>query len=65
MRGLREPPVTAGGSNIIVGFGTELWRRLRPNDVPADSGPFETIEGAGQHRAGHPARHLGVDARHR
>ncbi len=47
VRGLREPPVTAGGSNIIVGFGTELWRRLRPNDVPADSGPFETIEGAG------------------
>ena len=46
-RGLREPPVTAGGSNIVVGFGTELWRRLRPNDVPADSGPFETIEGAG------------------
>ena len=44
---LREPPVTAGGSNIIVGFGTELWRRLRPDDVPADAGPFETIEGAG------------------
>ena len=47
VRGLSEPPVTAGGSNIVVGFGTELWRRLRPDDVPADSGPFETIEGAG------------------
>jgi porphyrinogen peroxidase len=45
--GLREPSVTAGGLNIIVGFGTALWRRLRPDDVPADSAPFETIEGAG------------------
>jgi putative iron-dependent peroxidase len=45
VRGLREPPVTVGGSNIIIGFGTELWRRLRPDDVPPDSGPFETIEG--------------------
>jgi porphyrinogen peroxidase len=44
---LREPAVTAGGSNIIVGFGTELWGRLRPDDVPADAGPFETIEGDG------------------
>jgi len=47
VRGLREPPVTAGGSNIVVGFGAELWRRLRPDDAPADAGPFETIQGAG------------------
>ena len=26
--GLREPSVTAGGSNIVVGFGPALWRRL-------------------------------------
>jgi porphyrinogen peroxidase len=44
---LREPAVTAGGSNIVVGFGAELWRRLRPDDVPVDAGPFETIEGDG------------------
>ena len=37
-RGLREPPVTAGGSNIVVGFGPDLWRRLRPDDVPAELG---------------------------
>ena len=32
---LREPSVTAGGSNIVVGFGPDLWRRLRPTDAPA------------------------------
>jgi porphyrinogen peroxidase len=28
LRGLRQPSVTAGGANIVVGFGTELWKRL-------------------------------------
>lgn len=46
--GLREPSVTAGGSNIVVGFGPALWRRLRPADAPAVLADFEAIEGAGR-----------------
>ena len=39
LAGLREPSVTAGGVNIVVGFGPSLWRRLAaasaPESVPA------------------------------
>jgi porphyrinogen peroxidase len=48
LHGLREPPVTAGGSNIVVGFGAELWRRLHPDDAPAELAPFAAIEGDGR-----------------
>jgi putative iron-dependent peroxidase len=48
LRGLREPSVTAGGSNIVVGFGPALWRRLRPADAPAELADFEAIEGDGR-----------------
>jgi putative iron-dependent peroxidase len=46
--GLREPSVTAGGSNIVVGFGPALWRRLRPGDAPPELADFEPIEGDGR-----------------
>jgi putative iron-dependent peroxidase len=46
--GLREPSVTAGGSNIVVGFGPALWRRLRPADAPAALADFEAVEGDGR-----------------
>jgi putative iron-dependent peroxidase len=46
--GLREPQVTAGGSNIVVGFGASLWRWLEPDAAPAALAPFEPIEGAGR-----------------
>jgi putative iron-dependent peroxidase len=45
---LREPAVTAGGSNLVVGFGPELWRRLAPEDAPAALHPFAAIEGDGR-----------------
>ena len=45
LRGLREPPVTVGGANIVVGFGADLARRLLPNDVPADAQPFTGVSG--------------------
>jgi putative iron-dependent peroxidase len=48
LHGLREPPVTAGGSNIVVGFGADLWRRLHPDDAPAELAPFLAIEGDGR-----------------
>jgi putative iron-dependent peroxidase len=46
-KGLREPPVTVGGSNIVIGFGPDLWRRLRPADAPADLADYQAIEGEG------------------
>ncbi len=48
LAGLREPSVTAGGSNIVVGFGPDLWRRLRPDDAPDDLRPFRAIQGSGR-----------------
>ncbi len=32
--GLRQPSVTAGGANIVVGFGAALWRGLAPASIP-------------------------------
>jgi putative iron-dependent peroxidase len=48
LHGLREPPVTAGGSNIVVGFGADLWRRLQPDHAPAELAPFAAIGGDGR-----------------
>jgi putative iron-dependent peroxidase len=48
LNGLREPSVTAGGSNIVVGFGARLWRRLKPDDAPAALADFVAIEGDGR-----------------
>ena len=48
LHGLREPTVTAGGSNIVVGFGADLWRRLQPSDAPADLASFTPIVGDGR-----------------
>ena len=48
LHGLREPSVTAGGSNIVVGFGADLWRRLQPDDAPAELASFTAIEGDGR-----------------
>ncbi len=47
---LREPHVTAGGNNIVVGFGADLWRRLSASP-PADLGSFEPIDGLDGHAA--------------
>lgn len=46
LRGLRESPVTAGGVNLVVAFGPDLWRDLAPADaVPDDLAPFAPIDG--------------------
>jgi porphyrinogen peroxidase len=45
---LREPAVTVGGANLVVGFGADLWRALSPADVPADLGPFTPVGGDGR-----------------
>lgn len=48
---LREPSVTSGGYNIVVGFGADLWRELAPGAVPADLAPFHAIDGPDGRRA--------------
>ena len=38
---LREPRTTMGGVNLVAGFRPELWRELRPEDVPAEVAGFD------------------------
>ena len=33
---LRAPAVAAGGVNLVIGFGSELWRTVAPDQAPAD-----------------------------
>ena len=51
VRRLRTPDVSAGGVNLVVGFGAELWRSVAPSTAPADLGPFQTINGRDGHIA--------------
>jgi len=48
---LREPAVTAGGTNLVLGFGADLWRRLAPDDAPPELCGFAPIVGLDGHTA--------------
>ena len=48
---LRMPAVAAGGVNIVLGFGADLWRAIDPDDAPADLAPFVPIGMLGGHHA--------------
>jgi putative iron-dependent peroxidase len=48
---LRGPQVSAGGVNLVIAFGNDLWRVLAPTDVPAGLGPFQPIGRLGGHHA--------------
>jgi porphyrinogen peroxidase len=49
---LREPTVTAGGFNLVLGFGAALWARLAgEGDRPPELRPFDPIDGLDGHRA--------------
>lgn len=48
---VHDPAVTAGGLNLVIGCGPDVWRSLAPGDAPADLRPFAPIEGIGGHRA--------------
>ncbi len=48
---LRHPTVTAGGANLVVGFGPSLWHRLRRSDHPDDLAPFSIVDGLDGHMA--------------
>jgi putative iron-dependent peroxidase len=45
---LREPLVTSGGTNMVVGFRADLWRKIAPDDAPPDAHDFAGIEGDGR-----------------
>ena len=46
LKHLREPAVSAGGVNLVVGFGSDLWRALAPGQVPAGLHSFHGVAGA-------------------
>lgn len=48
---LRAPAVSAGGINLVIGFGSELWRTVAPDQAPADLANFEPIGRPGGHHA--------------
>ena len=48
---LRSPTVSAGGVNLVLAFGADLWRALAPKDVPAGLGAFLPIGRLGGHHA--------------
>jgi len=48
---LRGPGVSAGGVNMVLAFGADLWRVLAPRDLPAGLGPFEPIGRLGGYHA--------------
>jgi putative iron-dependent peroxidase len=48
---LRGPSVAAGGVNLVLAFGSDLWRVLAPSDIPAGLGPFQPIGRLGGHHA--------------
>jgi putative iron-dependent peroxidase len=48
---LRAPAVAAGGINLVIGFGANLWRAIAPEHTPADAGPFTQIGLPGGHQA--------------
>lgn len=37
---LRQPSVSAGGANIVIGFGADLWRRIGTDACPDAMAPF-------------------------
>mgnify|MGYP007111972406 CR=1 FL=1 len=40
---LRQPSTTAGGVNIVLGFGPTAWRTLAPLHAPADVADFPVL----------------------
>lgn len=45
LQSLRQPAVTAGGANIVLAFGPDLWRTIRPDDAPPELRAFPEIGG--------------------
>ena len=48
---LRMPSVAAGGVNLVVAFGSDLWRAVAPAEVPPDLASFRPLGLVGGHHA--------------
>jgi putative iron-dependent peroxidase len=48
---LEQPPVAAGGVNLVLAFGADLWHLIAPDEVPAGLGGFREIAGIDRTRA--------------
>jgi putative iron-dependent peroxidase len=48
---LRAPAVAAGGVNLVIGFGSDLWRAVAPEHAPDGLRPFSPISPLGGHHA--------------
>ena len=48
---LRTPDVSAGGVNLVVAFGSDIWRGVAPSMAPDDLAPFQPIDGRDDRRA--------------
>jgi putative iron-dependent peroxidase len=48
---LRAPAVAAGGINLVIGFGSDLWRAVAPDDAPDGLRAFTPISRLGGHHA--------------
>jgi putative iron-dependent peroxidase len=48
---LRGPSVSAGGVNLVLAFGADLWRAIAPRDAPIGLAPFQPIGRLGGHHA--------------
>jgi len=42
---LREPAVTSGGTNLVIGLGAGLLAQIAPEAVPGDARPFAGLSG--------------------
>jgi porphyrinogen peroxidase len=49
LKRLREPTVTSGGLNLVIGFGSALFERIAPGEAPPTLKPFAAIDGPGGH----------------
>ncbi|HME05143.1 MAG TPA: Dyp-type peroxidase domain-containing protein, partial [Solirubrobacteraceae bacterium] len=47
---LRTPDVSAGGVNLVVAFGSDLWRGVAPSMAPDDLAQFQPIDGRDDRR---------------
>ena len=47
LRSLREPPVTSGGANLVLGFSRRLWHQLCPDETPKSLRHFDAVKGRG------------------
>ena len=48
---LRMPSVAAGGVNVVIAFGSDLWRAVAPAEAPPDLAPFQSLGLVGGHHA--------------